>query len=416
LWCIDLLSSNGTTICGQPLDIAEVNLNDRLEVGEFGLVYYRWSPRRSMLPDWLPPSIEESARAAPDMSTASDDAPALFHTAPAAPPLGPGKNEKQPLPDKLMAELAQREAQHLLERQHWEAALEHLQRRMAQMQAELARVAGQRDELQATQSQWNADRQRLGEQHEALESAHRNWLKLQEEIVQQRDALEAARRVWQQERDNLKSERDALITACHFWEQQRAALTAKLAEHNQIVPLQTELGPAVQVPLTDQISAAEETCPTPADRDNERPPAVILAEPTPVSDQPSKPSYLSQHYAAFSSPTGDFSASHTRVEDENVVLSDPRTEKVDVAVEEKESTTDDGLRGTAMEVLRPTARRHSALHGTNQDRDDLRTLVSDRMIDMKGAQHPRAALLWGAVGIIALSLVALALSVWNWLS
>jgi hypothetical protein len=54
LWCVDLLSSNGTQLNGEKLDCSEVLLNDRLDVGEFSLIYYRWSPRRSMQPGWRP--------------------------------------------------------------------------------------------------------------------------------------------------------------------------------------------------------------------------------------------------------------------------------------------------------------------------------------------------------------------------
>ena len=54
LWCIDLLSSNGTQLNGAKIDFAEIQLNDRIDVGEFGLVYFRWSPRRSMQPGWQP--------------------------------------------------------------------------------------------------------------------------------------------------------------------------------------------------------------------------------------------------------------------------------------------------------------------------------------------------------------------------
>ena len=45
LWCVDLLSSNGTFLNGERFDCGEIGLNDRLEVGEFGIVYYRSSPR-----------------------------------------------------------------------------------------------------------------------------------------------------------------------------------------------------------------------------------------------------------------------------------------------------------------------------------------------------------------------------------
>lgn len=56
LWCVDLLSSNGTQLNGAKIDFCEVRLSDRIDVGEFTLVYYRWSPRRSMQPGWQPGS------------------------------------------------------------------------------------------------------------------------------------------------------------------------------------------------------------------------------------------------------------------------------------------------------------------------------------------------------------------------
>src|SRR5262245_40879502 len=54
LWCIDLFSSNGTLLNGKRIDCSEVQMHDRLTVGEFGLVYHRWSPRSSMAPGWQP--------------------------------------------------------------------------------------------------------------------------------------------------------------------------------------------------------------------------------------------------------------------------------------------------------------------------------------------------------------------------
>lgn len=77
LWCIDLLSSNGTQLNGAKVDFCEVRLNDRLDVGEFSLVYYRWSPRRSMQPGWQPGSHQHS-----DQDAEADDSAPILDAAP----------------------------------------------------------------------------------------------------------------------------------------------------------------------------------------------------------------------------------------------------------------------------------------------------------------------------------------------
>ena len=62
LWCLDLLSSNGTTLGGQPIECCEVQMGEELEVGEFEIIYHRWSPRASMEPAWQPDASDLAPR------------------------------------------------------------------------------------------------------------------------------------------------------------------------------------------------------------------------------------------------------------------------------------------------------------------------------------------------------------------
>jgi FHA domain len=332
LWCVDLLSSNGTTISGQPVHCAELQLNHRLELGEFGLVYYRWSPRSSMSPGWQPVPL---ASAVPTSKPEGDAV-----APPAAAPLA------------------------------WDNERQELQMRIAELQAQLLRAAHERDALETTHHQWIADRDQWQAQREALEAAHRNWLQLQTDLGQQRDALEEARRAWQQERNELTRERDLLAEARQTWQQERDALATQLAEHEQqIAHLEVELRSASPPPSPVPDNAASET-------------ALVRRE------------------------------THVEVD---LALCKPQSDANNLASDQCQLGADDESTRSVAEQFVTATQRQAAARRAPTDRDELRSLVSDRLIDIKGAKPPRAAVLWGAVGIIALSLAALAFGVRAWL-
>lgn len=171
LWCIDLLSGNGTFLSGKSIECAEVTLGDRLQIGEFNLVYYRWSPRRSMTPGWQPPPAEPLAH---DSDGEAQDAIACGTEAiPAAPPL-------QPAAPPLYAELAteiqrlSQERRDLL--QHWQQVAQQLASQLEELRAETIRLRQEREALQTQQSTWERHRDELARQL-ALKTAELNRLR-----------------------------------------------------------------------------------------------------------------------------------------------------------------------------------------------------------------------------------------------
>ena len=100
LWCVDLLSSNGTQLNGEKIDFAEMQLNDRLDVGEFSLVYFRWSPRSSMQHGWQPDAGGQEH----DLADADDSAPAFDALSP--PPPADASSSAAPEPALLREQLA----------------------------------------------------------------------------------------------------------------------------------------------------------------------------------------------------------------------------------------------------------------------------------------------------------------------
>lgn len=177
LWCIDLLSGNGTFLNGKPIECAELHLGDRLEIGEFSLVYYRWSPRRSMTPGWQPSAVEPSphdsdaAEAQDLIACGAEGSPAPPLLSPAAPP--------------LYAELA----------------------------AEIQRLSQERHDLQ---QHWQQVVQQLGCQLEALRTETI-------QLRQEREALEAQRLRWQQQRDELTRVLDQRTAELHRLRSELAA-------------------------------------------------------------------------------------------------------------------------------------------------------------------------------------------------
>lgn len=173
LWCIDLLSGNGTSLNGNSIECAEVNLGDRLEIGEFSLVYYRWSPRRSMMPGWQPPPAESPVH---DSDGEAQDAIACStEGALAAPPLEP---VAPPLYAELAAEIQRLSQQRHDLQQHWEQVVQQLGNQLDELREETARLRREREALQAQTADWQRQCDELARQL-ALKTAELDRLRAQ---------------------------------------------------------------------------------------------------------------------------------------------------------------------------------------------------------------------------------------------
>jgi len=171
LWCIDLLSGNGTFLNGNSIECAEVALGDRLEIGEFSLVYYRWSPRRSMVPGWQPPPAESPAH---DSDAEAQEVVACGAEAiPDVPPLSPAA---PPLYAELAAEIQRLSQERHDLQQHWQQVVEQLGHQLQELRAETARLRQEREALQAQQTDWQRQRDELARQL-ALKTAELNRLR-----------------------------------------------------------------------------------------------------------------------------------------------------------------------------------------------------------------------------------------------
>jgi len=194
LWCVDLLSSNGTQLNGAKLDCGEVLLNDRLDVGVFELVYHRWSPRRSMQPGWRPgqdaQDADHESAEGDELSPALDAAPppsadaadlaladeldetgasdeALQHSDLSAtrvpppgmkPPIGPPKRPiGDPAIDRLRKELETAAAAQAA----WEAERDSLSQQLAERGQQIGRLEAELKAAGLARSEQEAARARL---------------------------------------------------------------------------------------------------------------------------------------------------------------------------------------------------------------------------------------------------------------
>jgi pSer/pThr/pTyr-binding forkhead associated (FHA) protein/predicted nucleic acid-binding Zn-ribbon protein len=216
LWCIDLNSSNGTFLNEQPLVCGRVAIGDRLEVGEFGLVFQRLSRGRkraaessaseesgesaSSLPtpaegrvETTGPTLKVQAidqtqrtrwRQPPARSGGEPSAPALPLAAesasqeakstpePGRVPLaaGPLDEQQRTERDKLAAEVARLSSERQEMQARWEQTSQQFQAQIGQLHGEASRLAEQRQALQQSRDDWHSERAALTQQlHERSE-------------------------------------------------------------------------------------------------------------------------------------------------------------------------------------------------------------------------------------------------------
>jgi hypothetical protein len=171
LWCIDLASSNGTRLNDELFACREVVFGERLEVGEFDLLYYRWSPRQSTPGFALQTAggavqeLDSAFDMSLDAAAELDDEGSLLGTS-----LDTIEAARAMVQEPQRGEVAERMAEierqrAAMERERLVAAQE-LQRRTDALSAEAAALAAERDALAEERRNWEADRMALAQEME----------------------------------------------------------------------------------------------------------------------------------------------------------------------------------------------------------------------------------------------------------
>ena len=232
LWYIDLASSNGSSVNGQSVDVAELHIGDRLLTGEFTLYFHRLSQRGThsvaspgapasasagpppeMLPaefEDLPPEVDVDGALAPDEQPGADVAdgspvialePALAEAPLDLAPVQQTRHELAVL-QKRVEELTQatsragEKAAAQLAQQTREALARERQRiakELTQRAAEIAR------EKQALEAQWQSASRELATQVSQLRDEA-------QQLAAQRQAMEQSRLLWDAQRSELEAQ------------------------------------------------------------------------------------------------------------------------------------------------------------------------------------------------------------------
>lgn len=186
LWCIDLNSSNGTLLNDEPIVCSQVAIGDKLDVGEFSLVFERLSYGRTPRPPEAQPSIAgdpfESGPLAE--SQAADTDPTKPHSSPRAKP--PADNSES-LRRQLAEEIARLATERTTIQERWEQASQELKSEVARLHDEAARLAAERADFDQSRSDWSVDRETL---HRQLMERSQQLARLQDELSQATASLQ----------------------------------------------------------------------------------------------------------------------------------------------------------------------------------------------------------------------------------
>ncbi len=243
LWCIDLASSNGTTLNGQPLDCSPICIGDRLEVGEFGLVFQRISQSGGKRPavgahrhsepvddsagaEHSVPPVVSAPHSNGAQSVEDTLRPAATAFVPSAPPANRDSEaaDERRLRDELRVELVRLASEREAIESRWNAANAQWQQQIAELRSEAVQLAQERAVLAASHDQ------RLDERHALTqEFAERsaNLAQMEAELARQCQALEQSRQEWLAERQLLT---DALAARAEQLGRLEAELTSTTAE------------------------------------------------------------------------------------------------------------------------------------------------------------------------------------------
>lgn len=302
LWCIDLNSSNGTQRNGQDIVCEEVVLGDRLEIGEFKLVFQRLSSggrTGSSEPAELVDEVftnlstlhdsEQAPVAVPPLSSAPADwgtqvvpvrslsrwrtdgnedsqlelddrtrshggvssdssAPSMLDTSAADSSVDTSNHseaERRRLHDELAAELARSAREREEMQAEWQSATARLQEKSDQLQAKLdaveeeaTRLERQRAELAAAQQAWQTEQAAVAMR---LAARGEQLTNLETELAERTTRIEAQLATVQQQAaaaQRIAAERVAVDS----WQVERQAILDELASRTgQLHRLESEL-------------------------------------------------------------------------------------------------------------------------------------------------------------------------------
>ena len=293
LWCIDLLSSNGTILNERQIDCEQVQIGDRLEVGEFGLVFQRRSqgsgqsrslsarPAAGATSAGNCPSPQpERAQAAP---TVQRSPPEPKSAAPVSPPDTSSEEytvesaEDRRLREQLAEEVARLGSEREVMQARWNAASEQLGRQVVALQNEAAQLAREREALAGARSQFLDERN--AQTHDIAERSAK-LAQLEAELASATAALEAHLLEAKQGRTSLSTATD--VTDLLAAEIARAAIVTGISHE---LPDELTSAPA----HVQQILADATWEPAPADADGE---TASVAPQQPAAFPPAPLQYL----------------------------------------------------------------------------------------------------------------------------
>jgi hypothetical protein len=166
-WCIDLASSNGTRLNGQPLDCSPICIGDRLEVGEFGWYFSgfaKWRQTPAVGTHRQLEPVEDSAGAehsvppvisAPHSNSAQSVEDTLRPESTASVPANRDSEaaDERRLRDELLVELVRLTSEREAIESRWNTANSQLQQQIADLRSEAAQLAQERAALAASRDQ-----------------------------------------------------------------------------------------------------------------------------------------------------------------------------------------------------------------------------------------------------------------------
>jgi hypothetical protein len=423
LWCIDLLSSNGTQLNGVPLRCDEVRLNDRLEIGEFELEYHRWSPRLSMAPGWQPQARAETPEEdSPSSTDALADAPVVSGARPAdsgSSVLEADAAAEQQRSEQLAEQMARLTSERLeLQRQSAEASRQ-LAARIDELQAASKKLSQECAAHETARAQWQDERALLTKDAASQQQLH-------EQLADEIARLTGEQLDWQQQlaarNDELKAEslklsqeRAAHEMARKQWQTERASLAAGLASRSELVArLKSELAAATSA--LAQRTADEESIPTAG------PSASQHAEMSPVDTFLPAEALPKETIPA---EACEAKALSDKLTPRDVAQVEPLPQPVPLSI--AESAAD----WTAERAALPANQTDKAAPPADEQtlikvpptfgrrgkpaRQEMSTYISDRLSELQETKSHKTLVLVAAIGAATLTISAALLGAWMWL-
>jgi hypothetical protein len=266
LWCIDLNSSNGTQRNGQDIVCEEVVLGDRLEVGEFHLVFQRLSSggrTGSSEPAELADEVLSSPATlhGPQHAPASEDSPSVVAGwGTQVLPVRSISRWKTDVSEDSHLELDDRSRSHAVVGSD-SSAPSILDTAAADSSVDTSSQAIAEADRRQLREELAAEFAKLARQREEMQA---EWQSATAKLQQKTEELEAKLNVVEGEAARLERQRADLQTAQHAWQAEQSAVAMRLAERGeQLTSLEAELAARTaqieaQLTLVQQQAAAAE--------------------------------------------------------------------------------------------------------------------------------------------------------------